>query len=583
MRHQQELPSHYELRRRGTSQGGGLTLGVIATALTIGGVLVLLAVTFVSDWLRTPELTLSATALFLSPNGDGDHDSLTVTYHLSEEAEVTAQVFGQGGGLVRTLLSGRRQAPGQHFVVWDGRNDLNQPVADGHYRLQVTAQGPVRSASQGVALQVDTQPPTLRLVNLPDGLRLGDPSLTVQGLTDPDATVWVVGNPQPIAVDGRGGFTFQQRLTEGDNRLEVSAVDQAGNTTRLVRTITLVTTPPDLVVTTPGDDEWTNQPLITVSGQAPPNTTLTVNDQPVALDNDGRFQHELLLEEGDNLIRVTATDDVGNLTTQERLVHLKTRPPLLELFVEEGAIFSDPVLQLTGRTDPGATVLVNGQVVPVSALGDFQVTLNLFQGDNLIQAEARDQAGNVTALTRRVQYTLTPSGRGLERLTRNFSQLPSLALPLLVALPLILLLAFYRLRPVSLVLSVDRRSFTPGVPGEGKVLILSLELSKPAHTTLEVMDQYGRPLATILHRRRRSAGEHHFFWDGYDDYGRPVPPGEYVIQAVAGTPAAYVTSAVQVTVQEDALVHGRGRRRVGEGGEIIDGRDDFIRRRPNRR
>jgi len=46
-----------------------------------------------------------------------------------------------------------------------------------------------------------------------------------------------------------------------------------------------------------------------------------------------------------------------------------------------------------------------------------------------------------------------------------------------------------------------------------------------------------------------------------------------------------VTSAVHVAIQEDALVHGRagvGQRRAGESGEIIDGRDDFIRRRPRR-
>jgi hypothetical protein len=222
-------------------------------------------------------------------------------------------------------------------------------------------------------------------------------------------------------------------------------------------------------------------------------------------------------------------------------------------------------------------------VVPVSALGDFQVTLNLFQGDNLVQAEAHDQAGNITKLTRRVRYDVSPPARGLERLARNLSDLPPLTLPALLVLPLILLLVFYRLRPVSLVLSVDRRSFTPGLPEEGKVLVLSLELSRPARVTLEVLDQYGRPLVTLVPNRRRSAGEQHFFWDGYDDYGRPVPPGEYVIQAVAGTPTANVSSAVHVTVQEDTLVHGRaGRRRVGES-EIIDGREDFIRRRPARR
>jgi hypothetical protein len=38
-----------------------------------------------------------------------------------------------------------------------------------------------------------------------------------------------------------------------------------------------------------------------------------------------------------------------------------------------------------------------------------------------------------------------------------------------------MLLAFYRLRPVFLVGSVDRRSFTPGVPGVGMARSLSVE------------------------------------------------------------------------------------------------------------
>jgi len=583
MRQQQQLPSHYELRRRSTGQSG-MTPGLLITALTIGGVLVLLATTFVADWLRTPGLTVSATSSFMSPNGDLDHDSVTATYNLSEEADITAQVFGEGGGLVRTLMADRPQAAGQHFIVWDGLNDLNQPVADGRYRLQVTAKGLIRSVSQGITVQVDTQPPTLRLVNFPDGLRVGEPALAVQGLTDSDATVWITGNPQPIGVDNQGRFSLQHRLVEGDNQIEIRAVDPAGNNVRLARQITLVTTPPEVAITTPVDDEWTNQALATVGGQAPPGTTLEINDRQVAVNADGAFSYEMLLEEGDNLIRVVATDDVGNITTQERLVHLKTRPPTLALNVEEGSTVGDATLQVTGRTDAGATVTVNGQVVPVSAQGDFQATLNLFQGDNLIQAEARDQAGNVANLTRRIRYDVSPPARGVERLVRNWSELPPLTLPVLIALPVILLLAFYRLRPVSLVLSVDRRSFTPGVPGEGKVLILSLDLSKASRTTLEVLDQFGRPLATILHNRRRSAGEHHFFWDGYDDYGRAVPPGDYVIQAVAGTSGANVTSAVQVTVQEDTLIHGRVEgRRAGDSGEIIDGREDFIRRRPRRR
>jgi flagellar hook assembly protein FlgD len=583
MRHQEELPPRYELRRWGTSHGV-LPIGMVVTALSIGGVLLMLAGTFVVDWLRTPGLSVSATSLFLSPNGDQDYDSTTVSYSLSEEATVTAEVFGEGGGLVRALAQERSQAAGQHFVVWDGLSDLNQPVSDGRYRLQVTAKGPVRTTSQGITLQVDTQAPSLRLVNLPDGLRIREPSLTVQGLTETGATVWITGNPQPVGVDNQGRFSFQPRLSEGQNEIDVRAVDGAGNTARLVRQIEVVTTPPELVIAAPRDDDWTNQPLMAVSGEAHAGTTLKINEQPVTLNDDGTFHYELLLEEGDNLIRVAATDDVGNVTSHERLVHLKTKPPLLALDIEEGSVVGDASLRLTGQTEPGSTVMVNGQLVPVSALGDFQVALNLFQGDNLIQAEARDRAGNVTNLTRRLRYEVLPPAQGAERLVRNLSDLPSLALPLLLVLPLLFLLVFYRLRPVSLVLSVDRRSFSPGVPGEGKALVLYLELSKSARVSLEVLDQYGKPLATILRNRRRSAGQQHFFWDGYDDYGRPAPPGEYVIQAVAGTPAAQVSSAVRVNVQEDVLVHGvAGRRRAGEGTEIIDGREDFIRRRPQRR
>jgi len=583
MRYRQDLPSRYEMRRRGTSHGG-LTPGVLVTALMVGGVLVLLAVTFVADWLHTPELTLSATPLILSPNGDQDHDTGTATYNLSEEVAVTVQVFNESGGVVRTLTTQQLQAAGQHFVVWDGRNDLGQPVTDGRYRLQVTAKGTLQTASQSVVFQIDSQAPPLRLVNLPDATRVREPDLTVQGLTEPGATVWVSGSPQPVAVDGQGRFTFQRRLTEGDNQFEVRAVDQAGNSTRVTRQLTLVTTPPTVAITTPPEGAWTNQALTNISGKAPSGTTLKINDQPVAVAADGNFQYEVLLEEGDNTIRIAATDDVGNVTTQQRLVRLKTKPPLVTLNAEDGATYGDAMLQLTGRTDVGTTVIVNGQTVPVSTLGDFQVMLNLFQGDNAIQVEARDQAGNVTNVTRRVRYSISSPERGLTRLLRNVPDLPSLAVPLLIALPLILLLGLYLLRPVSLELSVDRQAFTPGLPEEGKVLILAVDLSKAARITLEVLDQYGRPLATVLHDRRRSAGQHHFFWDGYDDYGRPVPPGDYVIQALASTPAAAVTSAVHVAIQEDVLVHGRvaGQRRAGESGEIIDGRDDFIRRRPRR-
>jgi len=73
-------------------------------------------------------------------------------------------------------------------------------------------------------------------------------------------------------------------------------------------------------------------------------------------------------------------------------------------------------------------------------------------------------------------------------------------------------------------------------------------------------------MSTLQHNRRRTARIHLFRWDGYDDYGRGLPPGDYTIQAVAGTPPVKVISAVQVHIRQDDFVHGQvGRGQVGRG------------------
>jgi flagellar hook assembly protein FlgD len=100
------------------------------------------------------------------------------------------------------------------------------------------------------------------------------------------------------------------------------------------------------------------------------------------------------------------------------------------------------------------------------------------------------------------------------------------------------------------------------VPEEGKTLGLTLELSKSARTTIEVVDQYNQVLATITHRRQRGSGVHSFYWDGYDDFGNVIPSGSYLIQAIASTAGASVRSVVPITIYEDPLAHNQYRRQT---------------------
>jgi hypothetical protein len=158
--------------------------------------------------------------------------------------------------------------------------------------------------------------------------------------------------------------------------------------------------------------------------------------------------------------------------------------------------------------------------------------------------------GNKTVQSRTVRYQQAPPESAFGPLLRNLPRLPLLLLIPVIALPLLFLFFGDWTNPVTLSLSVDRQTFAPGEPGEGKMLVMAVDLSRSARTTIEVMDNMERPVALILNHRNRSAGQHLFVWDGYDDYGRTVPPGEYIVQASAKAFNSTVSSAVQVSVVE---------------------------------
>lgn len=66
-------------------------------------------------------------------------------------------------------------------------------------------------------------------------------------------------------------------------------------------------------VTRPSQEEETvTVPKYRLMGRAEPGLKVTVNNQRVALDEDGSFSHEILLKEGANRYRVTAIDQRGN-------------------------------------------------------------------------------------------------------------------------------------------------------------------------------------------------------------------------------------------------------------------------------
>lgn len=529
------------------------SLPAVVTVLVVMAVIAGLVILFPLDWMKAPSVTVTAEQDAFSPNQDGNQDTSVVLYSLSENATVSAAVLDDTRSRVRTLLAEDPQAAGQHSVVWDGRDDRGKIVVDGQYYVRITAKGSARETNSTVPILVDTLPPVIRLANMPEDMRVKEEVVVIEGVTEPDVTVWLNREPQPVPIDSSGGFRIEYRLQEGENSVELSVTDAAGNKASTTRLITLILRPPDIVVDNPPNDLWINQKMLSIKGNVPPGTTLVVAGTAAQVDGEGKFEVDVLLQEGENLLNFEATDQVGNVATTQRRVFLKTRPPALSLTsVKEGMEVSEPSLLVTGQTEVGASVRLNGRELAVDSRGGFQGLVSLVEGDNLIKAEVVDRAGNTNILSRRVTY-ITPTAQTLPPQLNII--LPGLVLGAGTILASWLLLGGW-LSPISISFAADRPALFPDTNGNADPVLLNLDLSRAAKVTVDVWDQNDELVATLLYRRRRDSGEHILVWDGRDDDGKAVPLGLYEVEATASTLTTSVSSTVQVRVDTQVPLLG---------------------------
>lgn len=248
---------------------------------------------------------------------------------------------------------------------------------------------------------VDTIPPYLEVVDPPDGLVTRNSLISVSGLTEADATLTV--NGVPTGVTPSGVFSTFTTLIEGQNVISVEAKDLASNYKRINRTVTLDTIPPPLVVTEPASGSWINYPTVIVKGSTESGASVSVGGQLANVQSDGSFEVSIALFEGSNLITVTATDIAGNSASAQITVNVDTIPPFLFLdSPEDGLLTNIQDLTVYGRTEPSASLEVNGNSVPVQPDGSFSTNVLLVQGQNTISANVTDLAGNTNSIERLV-------------------------------------------------------------------------------------------------------------------------------------------------------------------------------------
>lgn len=133
--------------------------------------------------------------------------------------ETTVEIFfnDEKAGTA-TVSSGR-------FKFEDGRLEDN----DNQIKARAAKDGKEGDFSETINIKLDTEVPTLQIENPTDGQSFsGVNRISVSGKTEKDAQVFA--NGFLANVDSEGKFQVFVTLNEGDNDVEVKAIDAAGNT-----------------------------------------------------------------------------------------------------------------------------------------------------------------------------------------------------------------------------------------------------------------------------------------------------------------------------------------------------------------
>ncbi len=81
-------------------------------------------------------------------------------------------------------------------------------------------------------------------------------------------------------------------------------------------------------------------------------------------------------------------------------------PELTVSSPSEGARFSTNIINITGKTNPGIDLLINGQEIDLAEDGSFKTRLTLQEGVNSVEFLAKNKVGKQTVIQRNVMVTL---------------------------------------------------------------------------------------------------------------------------------------------------------------------------------
>lgn len=151
----------------------------------------------------------------------------------------------------------------------------------------------------------------------------GSAEIVVSGIASKKQTINLYVNDELVdttKAEDNGKFSFKEAIKPGENIIKVTAVvnNKESGFSNIITTV-FRNAPPSLSISSPTDGQSfsKDQNSANVKGTTDANVKVTVNGFWAITDSNGNFTYTLLLQNGENRIKVTATDLAGNKTEKE--------------------------------------------------------------------------------------------------------------------------------------------------------------------------------------------------------------------------------------------------------------------------
>ncbi len=210
--------------------------------------------------------------------------------------------------------------------------------------------------------------------------------------------------PRPMSPSGGSAYsTSMSGLSDGDHTAQLRALDGAGNQRTeppQARTFRIDGTPPTIDISGVLDGQLSASPLtpvIVVSDANPGSQSVTLNGQLFVSGTTINAERE-------HLLRVEATDAVGNSNQRElRFTIDLTPPPLAITSPVDGSATPQTVITLIASTEPNTDVVLLDTNPPYLVRSNAQGIATfpgiwLVPGENTLRLQSRDRAGNLSSI-----------------------------------------------------------------------------------------------------------------------------------------------------------------------------------------